>query len=147
MLSLLLNTASVWFHSSKRKKYWQHHWVKYSETIMVLLNNTDVPLQCTLCQTCFSPRRTFLLHALSFQCTLKLWITLLNQFWFIFIFKKRITQFSHLIVSCANFFINIPQLYINFAHSFVAIELLTFCKNAKKLFYCSRELSLFWPNK
>ena len=25
-------------------------------------------------------------------------------------------------------------------HSFVAIELLTFCKNAKKLFYCSREL-------
>ena len=29
----------------------------------------------------------------------------------------------------------------------VASELLTFCNNAKKLFYCSRELSLFWPNK
>ena len=42
---------------------------------------------------------------------------------------------------------NIAQLYINFTHSFVAIELLTFCKNAKILFYCLRELSLFWPNK
>ena len=29
------------------------------------------------------------------------------------------------------------------AHSFVAIELLTFCKNAKNIFYCSRELSVF----
>ena len=29
------------------------------------------------------------------------------------------------------FFKNILQLYINFTHSFVAIELLTFCKNAK----------------
>ena len=45
------------------------------------------------------------------------------------------------------FFKNIAQLYINFIHSFVAIELLTFCKNAKELFYCSRELSLFWQNK
>ena len=62
--------------------------------------------------------------------------------------KKCITQFSHWIVSCAIFFPKIfLQLYINFTHSFVAIELLTFCKNAKKLFCCSRELSLFWPNK
>ena len=45
------------------------------------------------------------------------------------------------------FFKNNLQLYINFTHSFVAIELLAFCKNAKKLFYCSKELSLFWPNK
>ena len=42
---------------------------------------------------------------------------------------------------------NIVQLFINFAQSFVAIELLTFSKNAKKLFYCLRELSLFWLNK
>ena len=66
---------------------------------------------------------------------------------FIFIFKKCITQFSHLIVSCAIFFKNIVQLFINFTHSFVAIELLNFCKNAKKIFYCSIELSLFWLNK
>ena len=38
---------------------------------------------------------------------------------------------------------NIAQVFIKFTHSFVAIELLTFCKNAKKLFYCSRELSVF----
>ena len=35
-------------------------------------------------------------------------------------------------MSCAIFFKNIPQLFINFTHSFVAIELLTFCKNAEK---------------
>ena len=45
------------------------------------------------------------------------------------------------------FFKNNLQLYINFTHNFVAIELLTFCKNAKKLFYRLRELSLFWLNK
>ena len=70
-----------------------------------------------------------------------------TNFHIIFILKKCITQFSHWIVSCANFFQNILQLYINLTHSFVAIELLTFCKDAKKLFYSSRELSLFWPNK
>ena len=42
------------------------------------------------------------------------------------------------------FFKNIVHLSISFTHSFVAIKLLTFCKNAIKLFYCSRELSLFW---
>ena len=41
------------------------------------------------------------------------------------------------------FFKNIAQFFIKSAHSFVAIELLTFCTNAKKLFYCSRELSVF----
>ena len=34
-------------------------------------------------------------------------------------------------------------VFIKFIHRFVAINLLTFCKNAKKLFYCSRELSVF----
>ena len=66
---------------------------------------------------------------------------------FIFILKKCKTQFSHWIVSCTIFFKSIVQVFIKFTHSFVAIELLTFCKNAKKLFYCSRELSLFWLNK
>ena len=46
-----------------------------------------------------------------------------------------------------HFFENIVQLFIKFTHSFVAIELLTFCTNAKQLFYCSRELSLFWLYK
>ena len=40
-------------------------------------------------------------------------------------------------------FKNIAQLFIKFTNSFVAIELLTFCNNEKKLFYCSRELSVF----
>ena len=71
-----------------------------------------------------------------------------TNFYLFFILKECITQFSHWIVSCANFFSKIIlQLYINFTHSFVGIELLTFCKNAKKLIYCLRELSLFWSNK
>ena len=45
--------------------------------------------------TCSSPRQTFFLHALSFEYTSKLCITFLNQFQFIFIFKKCTTQFSH----------------------------------------------------
>ena len=45
------------------------------------------------------------------------------------------------------FFKNIVQFFINLTHISLAIELLTFCKNAKKQFYCSRELSLFWLNK
>ena len=39
------------------------------------------------------------------------------------------------------------QLFIKVTRSFVAIELFTFCKNAKFIFYCSRELSLFWLDK
>ena len=38
---------------------------------------------------------------------------------------------------------NIAQLFIKFTHGFVAIELSTFYKNAKKLFYCSREIMVF----
>ena len=48
--------------------------------------------------TCSSPRRPLLLHALSFGCTSKLWITFLNQFLVFFIFKNCTTQFSHWIV-------------------------------------------------
>ena len=67
-----------------------------------------------------------------------------TKFQFIFILKKCITQFSHWIVSCTVFVSKILYRYfIKITHSFVAIELLTFCKNAKKLFYCSRELSVF----
>ena len=68
------------------------------------------------------------------------------NFQFIFIFKNALHNLFIELWS-ALFFKNIAQLFINFTRSFVAIELLTFCKNAKKLFYCSRELSLFWPNK
>ena len=64
-----------------------------------------------------------------------------------FTFKERTTQFSHLIVLYTKNIPKILQLFIKFTHSFVAIELLTFCKNAKKRFYCSRELSVFWLNK
>ena len=49
--------------------------------------------------------------------------------------------------SALYFLKNNLQLYINFTHSFVDIELLTFYKNEKILLYCSRELSLFWLNK
>ena len=38
---------------------------------------------------------------------------------------------------------NIAQVFIKYTHSFVSIELLTFFKNAKKLFYCPKELSVF----
>ena len=67
-------------------------------------------------------------------------LLLSTNFQFIFIFKKCITQFSPWIVLYTIFFKNIAQVFIKFTHSFVAIELFTFCKNAKKLFYCSREL-------
>ena len=38
--------------------------------------------------TCSSPRRTFFLHALSFECTSKLCGTFLNQFLYYFHIKK-----------------------------------------------------------
>ena len=44
------------------------------------------------------------------------------------------TQKAKKIVNCVvrySFFKNIAQLFIKFTHSFVAIELLTLCKNAK----------------
>ena len=36
----------------KEKKYWQHHLVQYGKTLMVVMNNIDMPLHCTLCQLC-----------------------------------------------------------------------------------------------
>ena len=65
-----------------------------------------------------------------------------TNFQFIFVFKKCITKFSHWIVSCTICFKNIVQVFINFTHSFVAIELLTFCKNAKKYLLIKRALTI-----
>ena len=64
-------------------------------------------------------------------------------------FEKNGALHNSMTKLCSAFFLyeNNVQLFINSTHSFVANELLTFCKNAKKLFYCSRELSLFWLNK
>ena len=99
-------------------------------------------------QTWSSPRRSLFLPALSFQCTSKLCITFLSQFFSLFSYFKNALHNLVIELCSAPFFPrNIAQLFINFTHSFVAIELLTFCKNAKKRFYCSRELSLFWLNK
>ena len=41
------------------------------------------------------------------------------------------------------FYKNIAQLFINFTHSFVAIELLTFWKNAKN-YFIARESSHYF---
>ena len=98
--------------------------------------------------TCSSPRRTFFLHALSFQCTSKLCNTFINQLLVYFhIYKMHNTVQSLNCVVPYLFFKYSLQLFINFTPSFVAIELLTFCKNAKNYFIASRKLSLFWPNK
>ena len=98
--------------------------------------------------TCSSPRHPLFLHTLSFECTSKPCITFINQFLVYFhILKMHNTILSLNCVMYHCFSKNIVQVFIKFTHSFVAIELLTFCKNAKKLFYCSRELSLFWLNK
>ena len=52
ILPLLLYTATVWFHFSKTKKYWQHNWVKYGEKMMVVPNIIYMPLHFSLCQLC-----------------------------------------------------------------------------------------------
>ena len=94
--------------------------------------------------TCSSQRRTFFLLMLSFQCTSKLCITFLNQFSVYFHILKMHNTIQSLNCVVHHFFLkNIAQVFIKFTHSLVAIESLTFCKNAKKLFYCSRELSVF----
>ena len=38
----------------KLKKYWQHNWVQYGKTMMVVPNNIYVFLNFTLCQLCLS---------------------------------------------------------------------------------------------
>ena len=51
-------------------------------------------------------------------------------------------------MSCAIFPKNIAQVFIKFTHSFVAIELLTFCKNAKKtILLLKRALSTPYVNR
>ena len=47
------------------------------------------------------------------------------------------------------FFKNIAQLFIKFTHSFVAIELLTFCKNEKmqKNYFIAQESSRYFVRK
>ena len=94
--------------------------------------------------TCSRPRRPLFLHALSIECTSKLCINFLNQFSVYFHILKM-----HYIIQSLNcvvhkkYFQNILQLLIKFTHSFVAIELLTFCKNAKmqKTYFIARESS------
>ena len=65
-----------------------------------------------LYQTCSSPRRTFFLHALSFECTSNCAVLFSTKFYIIFILKKCITQFSHWIVSCVNVFSKIFYSYV-----------------------------------
>ena len=69
------------------------------------------------------------------------------------IFQAIFSLFSHLKNALHNLVfelcsaLKISQKYwrllIKFTHSFVAIELLTVCNNAKNIFYCSREFSVF----
>ena len=64
---------------------------------------------------------------------------------FIIIFKKCRTQFSHWIaLYIILFFKNIVQLFIKITHSYVAIELLTYCKNAKKNYFIAQERSHYF---
>ena len=41
-----------------------------------------------------------------------------------------------------HFFKNIVQVFIKFTHSFVAIELLNFCKNGKTILLLGRALTI-----
>ena len=69
----------------------------------------------------------------------------------IFIIFSHLKNTLHNLVielcNALNIFQKNLQLFIKITPSFVAIELLTFIKNAKFHFYCSRELSVFWLNK
>ena len=66
-----------------------------------------------------------------------------TNFQFILIFKRCITQCSHWILSCT-FFVskNIVQSLMKTTHSFVAIELLTFCKNSQTILLLKRALTI-----
>ena len=90
------------------------------------------------------PKKSTFLHKLSFECTSKLRINFLNQFSSIF---SHLNSSQHILVialGCAlGIFLKIERLFSKATRSFVAIELLTFSKNAKFHFYCSRELSVF----
>ena len=63
MLTVIIHTVIVYFNLSIEKNYQQHHWVKYWTTLMVVTNNTDVPMHCTLCQLCFNVNQLLLIEA------------------------------------------------------------------------------------
>ena len=99
-------------------------------------------------QTYSSPRRPLFLHALSFQCTSNLCINFLKQF--SVYFHIQIVQYANLVIelcSALKIFQNMLQLFSKSTRDFVAIELLTFCKNVRFHFYSSKELSVFWINE
>ena len=71
----------------------------------------------------------------------KLCINFLNQFFFSYFNSARHSLVTELCLTLKTFYFFL-RLLIKLAHSFVAIELLDFFKNAKFHFYCSRELSV-----
>ena len=70
-------------------------------------------------------------------------LLLSTKFQFIFIFKKCITQFSHWIVSCTVFFQKYCTVIYQTHAQFCSYWIIDFLQKWKKLFYCSRELSVF----
>ena len=96
--------------------------------------------------TCSSPRRPLFYTRSHLSALQNCALLFSTNFKFIFTFKNCTTQFSHWIVLCTKN-ISILCLFIKITHGFLAIELLTFFKNARFHFYCSRELSLFWLYK
>ena len=70
-----------------------------------------------------------------------------TNFQFIFIFKKCTTQFSHWIVSCIVSLQKYCTDFYQICAQFCSSWIIDFFHKCKKLFYCSRELSLFWTNK
>ena len=74
-------------------------------------------------------------------------LVFLTDFQFIFTFKNALHNLVIELCRTLKYYKSIPQFFSNFTRSFVAIELLTFFKNANFHFYCSIELSLFGLNK
>ena len=88
-----------------------------------------------------------LFYKRSHLSTLKICLLIFStNFQFIFTFKKCTTQFSHWIVSCTKNISSVKRFFSKVTRSFVAIELLTFFKNANFHLYCSRDISVFWLN-
>ena len=109
---------------------------------------TDVLINYFLISDLFQPKTS------TFSTCALIWVHFKNVRYFSQLIFSSVSYLKHaqhnLVIELCRasfFFKNIVQLFINFTHSFAAIELLTFCKNAKKLYYCSGELSLFWLNK
>ena len=106
------------------------HWYYKMNLLKNSMNLLAYKIPTIWLMTCSSPRRTFFLHALSFEFTSKLCITLLNQFYFIFILKYGIHNLVIELCRAPFVFKCIAQLFIKLTHSFLAIELLICCKNA-----------------